>query len=62
MEAVVEDTLGSRIRMEAKKTVAAAAAIMVPMKCGGGREMLAPVSFLQEAEQRIDLGAGDLGS
>ena len=55
MEAVVEDTLGSRIRMEAMKT-AAAAAIRVPMKCGGGREMLAPVSFLQEAEPEDRLG------
>ena len=56
MEAVVEDTLGSRIRMEAMKTAAAATAIRVPVKCGGGREMLAPVSFLQEAEPEDRLG------
>ena len=53
---MVEDTLGSRIRMEAMKTAAAAAAIRVPVKCGGGREMLAPVSFLQEAEPEDRLG------
>lgn len=56
MKAVVGS---SRIRVEEVK--AAAAAIMVHRKCGGGREMLVPVSFLRRQSQRIDLDAGGLG-
>lgn len=54
MKAVVEGILGSRIRVEEVK--AAAAAIMVHRKCGGGRETLVPVSFPQEAEPKDRLG------
>ena len=59
MEAVVEDTLGSRIRVEEGK--AAAAAIMVHRSVEVEEKCLFQSAFPRRQSQRIDLDAGDLG-